>query len=617
MTLETGKALFSEQINQICTQLGTSKHEAFSRWICEEILDITNEEKIDEAVSIGGKDDCGINVFHADDMGDDAEQHVCWIQVKFSETLDYHVDREEVESFASTLGHLRDCPDHANMTFMQKSAEFVRMEEKYPHVKKRMILAVAGRLGDQANDLINDPEWRKERLPDPDVRLEILDLDDILSHVTAPCTPGLRIEFDGKVIERKDTETGKKSVLGHVRADLLVNMARDHRGLLFLASPRQAIGDTAPTHRVILDTLRDDDERQRFWRLNNGVTAICTGLEPAGNSAYNVENFKIVNGRQTIYTLEKSTHPIDDVFLLLIIHETADGEEGNLIRGATNAQNPIRPADLATSYPEMAEMVLQCRRDFPEFYFERKTNGFGAAARSVRARVTHRRVMDKGSTARAYYAYAINPADAMVPDKVLFSTAGYSDHYERVFKDRNIRDLVVPYIFMQMLDGLHRKWCGELKDVQSEKTSRDKCIMSKDAIKYFIMRFIYESMAGIDGSRRESIKDNMIERFRALKKGDPFPQEFIGIAQSAYDVFMSSFDSDRRKTWPEDLIGRISQKNYRERPDDVPSPYDMMSVLKQRGDRLLPHLLQMRERVIRQRGDAVRDRLLELAADAS
>ena len=530
--------------------------------------------------------------------------------------LDHIVDREEMESFASTLGHLKNCPDRANRTFKQKSIEFSKIDAEHPHIKKRMIFAVTGRLNDQVKDLIQDPIWKKERLGyrnGSNISLEILDLDNILSRMTVPYTPTLKIKFDDGVIERKDTVTNKKSIIGYIRADSLVNLAKKHKETLFLENPRQTLGNAAPTHKAILNTLSNDDTRKKFWKLNNGITAICTNFSvDDDHTTYNIENFKIVNGRQTTYTLENSTYPIDDVFLFMAIHEAVDDEERNQIGETTNTQNPIKPVDLVTNYPEMAEMVLQCRIGFPEFYFERQTKGFKAAKTSVKNRVTSRRVMEKNTTARAYYAYAISPSDAMMPDKILFSVTSEPNYYEMIFKNRKISELIIPHIFMQMLDALHRKWCRNLRDKPSDEISRDKGIISKDVVKYYILRFIYESMMSIDESRRNSIKKHMIEKFRSLKKEDPLPTTFLEIAESAYNDFMLSFDMDRNETWPKDLLKKIKTPEYQEQSNDVPSPYDIMYMLKQRGDILLPHMLRMRKHVINQFDDKVRLKLLEL-----
>ena len=519
MTLETSQGMFREQIARISEQTGIPAHEAFPRWVCQNILGMDDDAKIDEAVSIGGCNDFGIDVFYAEDAGDATERYVCWIQAKYRDDLDHHITREEAESFASTLGHLRRCPAEANGVFRQKSAEFAKMEDGHPGIKKLMILAVTGKPDSQVRSMLQDQRWMEDRLgcgPGSDVRLEVLDMEGILSRMTIPHTPTLQVRFDDGVIARTDGATGKRSVVGHVGASLLVRLARAHKEALFLESPGQTLGDQAPTHKAMLNTLRDDKARSRFWKLNNGITAVCTKLEEAG-SGYGVENFKIVNGRQTLYTLENTTYLIDDVLVLVSIHEAADDEERRQISEATNTQNPVRPADLVTNYREMTEMVLQCKKDFPEFYFERQTRGFWSATTAVQNRVTRRRVMEKTAVARAYCAYALQPGEALVPDRVMFSTA--DGHYDRIFQDRNVRDLIIPHIFMQLLGELHRKWCGDLRDSPSDKAARDKGIISKDTVKYHVLKFINESMAGLDGSVRRSVEDGLIESFRVLKKG--------------------------------------------------------------------------------------------------
>ncbi len=210
MATDSSRSLFSKQINDICDQVGVSKPDAFPRWICQNILGIADDEKIDEAVSIGGKNDYGIDIFHAEESGDITEQYICWVQAKFSENLDHVARREDIESFASTLGHLMDCPHSANLTFKQKAVEFAKMVKKYPHMRKKMIFAVAGHLNSQAQELLGNSRWREEKLGnelDSNIDLEILDLDKILSRMTIPHTPTVTIKFDGNVIERIDETT--------------------------------------------------------------------------------------------------------------------------------------------------------------------------------------------------------------------------------------------------------------------------------------------------------------------------------------------------------------------------------------------------------------------------
>ncbi len=622
MTTEASRTLFGEQIKDICDQMGVEKSDAFPRWICQNILGITGEANIDEAVSIGGKNDYGVDIFYADETGDITEQYVCWIQAKFGEDLDRTAKREDLESFASTLGHLRDCPDSANQTFKQKSAEFIRMEAQYPHIKKRMIFAVTGRLNEQSREMVSNPRWLEEKFGagggrDANVDFEVLDLDEILSRMTIRHTPTLSVKFDGDVITRTDPTTGKKSVIGYVAADDLVRMAAEHRETIFLENPQQTLGKGVPTHKAILNTLEDADGRRKFWKLNNGITAICTGFEAADDGTCRIENFKVVNGRQTTYTLENHTGSRDGVYLLMIVHEAVDDTERNEISEATNTQNPIKPVDLVTNYPEMTDLVLQCRNSFCDFYFERQTKGFKSAKKSTQNRVTWRRVLEKSAAARAYYAYEIDPNEAMLPDKILFSVAGNgggggSGHYDRIFRNRDIADLIIPHIFMSMLEGLHRRWCAELKGRQSGELSRSKGIISKDIVKYYLLHFIYKSMLSIDESERQRIKGRLIGTFRSLGRRDGDPDAFQSIAKLAYDIFMLCFDTERRETWPPALLEKIGSDRYEADERDVPTPYDIMYMLRHNGPKIILDLLRARDHQIKQVGDNVRAELLKL-----
>lgn len=220
--------------------------------------------------------------------------------------------------------------------------------------------------------------------------------------------------------------------------------------------------------------------------------------------------------------------------------------------------------------------------------------------------------MEKSTTARAYYAYAISPTDATMPDRELFSGTGEPNHYDLVFQDRNIRDLIIPHIFMQMLEELHRRWCGQLKDNLTDMTARDKGIISKDVVKYFILRFVYESMMGMDEPARERVKDRLIQKFRELKKGDAMPDAFLSVAETAYLTFMLCFDLDRTETWPQNLLERIKSDKYAEQEHDVPDSYDIMMMLKQKGNKLLPHMLRMRKHALRMNGDQLKAKLVEL-----
>ena len=606
MASDSSKELFLQQINDICDDVGIGQPDAFPRWICQKILGITDDGMIDEMVSIGGKNDYDIDIFHTDENQDVAEQSVCWIQAKFSESLDYNVTRDEIETFASTLDHLRKCPESANNTFKQKSNDFCEIEKRNSNIKKKMIFVVAGKLNDQAKELFDNLEWKNNKFGNEsksNLSFEILNIDDILSLMVIPHTPTLTIKFDGEVIIRTDTSTKKKSIIGYVDAPSLVSLAKIHKEVLFLENPRQSLGKSAPTYKAILNTLKVGNS-SKFWKLNNGITAICTNFNSSNKPEIcTIENFKIVNGRQTLFTLGNTDSLLSDVYLLVTIHQAVNDDERNLISQATNTQNPIKPVDLVTNYSEMTELVSQCRTNFKDFYFERQTKGFSNLNKVAKNCITSKRVMEKNPTARAYYAYAIDPNDAMMPDKLLFSVTENKGPYYDVFKGRKIEELIIPHIFMHMINGLYSKWSNTLKITLSDELLRDKRIISKNIIKYYLLKFIYESMMNIDGSTRESIKDEMIDIFRKLEKKDPIPESFINVAQTTFNFFKLNFDTIRQESWPKALMDKINDKNYKENKNDIPSPYDIMYKLKQNGNKLLDQILLTRLNTIKTLGD--------------
>lgn len=612
-SLETSaKDVFLKQLDEICNETGLSRERAFPRWVCENILGITDSIKIDEAISIGGKENSyGVDIFHIEDNGDYSDQYVCWAQVKFTQDLNHIITKEEISSFTKTTGFLEDCPPEANSTFKSKSEEFTSIGKTDALIKKRMILAITGTLDQQAQNILNDNLWRHQKLSNssgPPIDFDVFALNDILSFVTTPSTPELQINFDGDIIQRIDYETNKKSITGYVTANNIVQITKKHHETLFLENPRQTLGKGTPTNKAIINTLNDPRLRKKFWKLNNGITAICTSFneDKFNFNTYQVKNFKIVNGRQTTFTLENFNGSLDGVLIPITIHEADDSSERNMISEATNTQNPIKPVDLITNYEELNNLALQCENEFSDFYFERQTKGFKATNGLIKKRVTSRRVLEKNPTARSYYAYEINPNDAMmVSDKDFFSSTN-PIYYNQVFKDRNIRQLIIPHIFMSMIKALYSKW----SDVNQHE--RDKAILSKDIVKYYILRFINLSLSDIDAPKKTNIENKIIEYFRNLDKGDKIPEIFLDIAETSYTNFITCFDLDKQETWPPDLLVK---KNDLDNPPnlDKPSPYDVMYKLKKDGKTILPHLLDMRQNIINMYGsDPIRKKLLEL-----
>ena len=574
---------FRSEIQKICNDEGITPDRAFPRWICEHVLGITESVVISEAVSIGGKNDYDIDIFHINEDEDD--QYVCWIQAKYGETFDRSITRNDMVSFGNTIKYLEKCPHQANQTFKQKSKEFKKAIQNNPDIKIRMIYVVAGKLNEQAKEQITRDDW-KNNLNDHinPIEFELIEMDGILSYVRKPRTPSIKIKYDGHVIERKDAITDKKSIIGYVNAKNIVDIAKKYRATLFFENPRNAMGMTS-TNREIIETLRDDNLKKSFWKLNNGITGICSNFEKIHNDpiSYEIDNFKVVNGRQTTFTLEKFDGMLDDVFLPITIHETIDDDERDRISQSTNTQNPIKPVDLITNFSELRDLEMDCINKFSKFYFERQTKG--VANMSVISKITPRRILEKEKTARCYYAYAIDPRLAIMPDMALFTKKSSlledESHFDKVFKNRQIKELIIPHIFMHMIIALLKKYQEKFDaDNDNEDYAKYKWLLSKKLIKFYILRFINKTMNSIEHSKRMSIEDRIIKIFSELKKNDELPQTFLDIADAGLELFISSYVLDWQHNYPKNFVQKINDSSRPESIGDLPSAQDITLILK-------------------------------------
>ena len=318
----SAKSVFLKQLDDIGNETGLSRDRAFPRWVCENILGITDSVNIAEAVSISGKKNSyGVDVFHIEASGDYSDQYVCWAQVKFVDELNHIVTKEEIEKFVKTVDFLEDCPSEANSTFIRKADEFKKIGKTDAPIKKRMIYVVTGELDQQAQKHCNDDAWKQIQLSHihgPSIDFEVFSMKDILSFVTTPFTPELVISFDGNILQRADHETNKKSITGYVSAKKIVEITKKYNETLFLENPRQTLGKSTVTNKAIISTLDNPELRKKFWKFNNGITATCTSfneLEVEVNS-YRVIILRLLI-RQTTFTLENfSGIPCKMVFLL-------------------------------------------------------------------------------------------------------------------------------------------------------------------------------------------------------------------------------------------------------------------------------------------------------------
>ena len=629
----------------------TQRSEALSRWACSRILEISEADE-DDAVEIGGKSDYELDIFHIKNTGEQSKQYIAWAQVKFGRDLDYVIDRKEMLDITQSIDRLEIPPVNANETFKQKAADFKKAGGRDAEATKYILVIVAGKLNTDAQD-----EWDifKQRVKTMgckggEIILELYDRTRILQNIIDPVTPTFKIEFDECVLPRKDRKTSKESVIGFVKAEEIKKHTVNNKDTIFSLNPRQQLGSKSITYQPILDTLASPDAK-RFWKLSNGITAVCDSFKLIPNSlpiTYEVENLKIVNGRQTTYALEKATCSISDVEVSISIHQIGtDREEGRLISRTTNTQNKVHEIDLISTWDEPRAFAQECENKFKMFYYERQTAGFDQAKKKVQQRVTPRRKLGKEITARTCYAYEVDPVGAMMLVTKLFNPADQRE-YAKVFRKpwvtggkidkdklptkigepKEIRDLLIPHIFREMIIGLEKKWIKEIKTEEKRQTQiksvggtvskkeerdlkdkiRNKAIIHKDIVRYFLIHFIKLSMEEIlDQNIRNKIENKIIEEFSILAKNTSLSSlnGFMEIADATYFEFMRCYVQNKKESYPPHILNSSD-------PDMKPSDDDIMKTLKSgvgnSKKSLLADLVQSKELEYNS-GDKIKERL--------
>jgi len=611
-SIESAKAELLDEIKQISKDnCDEPLYSSFVRWVCTNILDITDESDIEDAISLGGSNDYDVDFFVHKSDGDEDEQYMSWGQVKFSETFNYSVTRNEMETFGKTLDYLKECPATANPMFKDKSKLFNDLGGKDSPIGKKMYFIVAGDLNEQTKELIQSNHWKRtlETFRGPKIYFQVITIADILEQMVTPQTDTLKIKFEGHTLNPKDGD--KESVIGYVLAKDLANVVNNHPGLFGL-NVRESLGKDKPTFKGMTKTLQDPIRKKKFWKFNNGITAVCNKFEKVGlnPTEYKIENFKVVNGRQTTYCLAHNEDLLDSVIVGLTIHETTDADERTEISIATNTQNPVRPPDLFSNDEAINDLKIQCRHKFPNFYFERQTKGFDALPRETKIRITKKRKLDKNKTARSFLAYTDNPNHGIISESKIFSPG--SQYFEAVFANREIKDLIIPHSFKEMLDGLDVQWTKDIRDGDLTN-KRNKQILHKDITKYFILNLIKVTMNELSTEDREKIEDKIIELMLQIRNREQIPEEFLTIAELSFRFFMSLFNQNRDITWPDELYQKIRAAGYVPNADDVPTDFEIMTRLKLRGPIILQTLLDSRTELMDQGNmDPIQVNLLEL-----
>lgn len=529
---DAAKAKLLEEIDEIVASHNgaITRDKAFEIWVAENLLGLDPQDAI-EATEVAGTGDCGCDVYHYNDP----DRILSFGQVKWADNLDHPIDRDEInEYFLETIDHLENCPGDANTTFQRHSVEFNDVKDVS---RIRIYLIVTGELTAGGRQRYEDPTFIQTHKGEDDWIL--LTLDDVLNSVIIDTTTPLKISFERQPLEKIDNNTNKKTLLGFVHGLEIVRICTDpaYRSSIFLENPRRSLLRTT-VNKQILNTLDDNNEKRIFYKLNNGITACCKKITHLNNFEYEIDNFKIVNGRQTIFALTEKPLAVDNtVSLELKIHEIADDAEMRLISKCTNSQNQIKPSDLVHGTDELRILNLKFESYQKPWKFELQRGDWNELTTDQRRTITKRRKLEKEPMARRYLGYNFESSSGIkFNEKEIFEiipSPGVQNTFQRIFQNKEPLDFIIPHIFYVILVELEKIWKDSAQRVD------DTNLLHQKVIKLHILSFIRDSLDST--ANKDQIIARLVDVFENLSNTDSLPTEFIEIGESAFDSFLLSW----------------------------------------------------------------------------
>lgn len=164
-----------------------------------------------------------------------------------------------------------------------------------------------------------------------------------------PSYQEILIEFAGH-IQLEEKNKIPMSLLSYIKFEelkkLILTKEENLKESLFIENPRAFLGQTT-VNKDILDTIQDDNYRDFFIYLNNGLTLLCDEIRrhPTSGTRFYLQYPRIINGCQTTHVLyeiyKSSPEKLDNLELTIKVIATKDINLKEKIIFAANNQNSI------------------------------------------------------------------------------------------------------------------------------------------------------------------------------------------------------------------------------------------------------------------------------------
>ena len=471
---------------------------AFQHWSAVNVLGLVDEDVATEMQGSQAQD-AGIDYMHVDD--DTSTVNI--LQTKFSDKFNTNISNEDLSSFFSTPDRLSNGYQGSN-AFRERRAQYADAMSR--GFKTNLIFIATGDLTDTNKDEI---QLRKSKLSTK-MKFDCLENKDLPALIGNPPSRSCKMGVvEDEIFVGKSLDMGTKKAVATIRCSELARIYNEIGSTtLFSANPRKYLGSN-PTSRSIKETLESSPER--LWHYNNGVSAVCKSFEyDERDRTLKIENFKIVNGCQTVTTIAKQKLMSEHATVLLRLSEVLD--EGFLLAISTNTnhQQRVKAADLYSDRKEL-KILAQKFKEYPGFFWERKRGDFRELDYKTRSGYTKEKrkklyVIDNDTAARLKLAFGLGLPHLSITlaQTKIFSDDEIGDSELRPFDDiygnSEPSDFILPNIFLHLIKDL---------DVGHHQDSER---LVKIALgRYYVIAMIGEILRRMQDEKRSRLETQIIK----------------------------------------------------------------------------------------------------------
>lgn len=329
------------------------KSTAFVFLVAQTLMELDDDEVLDGLVDGGG--DFGIDAIYFGSP-DDGEFQVTLLQGKYKRSLEGDGSFPET-GLDKMFGALRTIFDpNASYTAnrrLKRQVEEIRSlirEGNIPAV--RIVLCNNGRKWNS----VCDQRIKNAGFGDL-VRWEYAGPDELVGLLRKKRDVQTRVQLSGRALV--EDYAFMRAMVGRMSVLELARLFDEHGDVLLDRNIRRYLGLAVRVNDNIAATLKDPDQRGKFYFYNNGITIVCTKF------AYNalserdwivqITGLQIVNGGQTSKTIQHIRREvgaeIGSAQVLVRIYELPvdDEELVQRITEATNSQSPVDLRDLRSN----------------------------------------------------------------------------------------------------------------------------------------------------------------------------------------------------------------------------------------------------------------------------